>query len=29
MATLDQNDPTVVAALEVCRPLLGTTGGGQ
>jgi hypothetical protein len=29
MATLDQNDPTVAAGLEVCRPLLGTTGAGQ
>ena len=29
MATLDQNDPTVAAGLEVCRPLLGTQGGGQ
>jgi hypothetical protein len=29
MATLDQNDPTVAAGLEVCRPLLGSQGGGQ
>lgn len=29
MATLDQNDPTVVAGLAVCRSLLGTQGGGQ
>jgi hypothetical protein len=29
MATLDQNDPTVAAGLEVCRPLLGTMGGGH
>jgi len=29
MATLDQNDPTVAAGLEVCRPLLGTQGAGQ
>ncbi|MHB8891728.1 MAG: hypothetical protein ACYC65_06750 [Candidatus Limnocylindrales bacterium] len=29
MATLDQNDPTVAAGLEVCRPLLGTQGGGE
>jgi hypothetical protein len=29
MATLDQNDPTVAAGLEVCRPLLGTTGAGR
>jgi hypothetical protein len=28
-ASLDQNDPTVAAGLEVCRPLLGTTGAGQ
>jgi hypothetical protein len=29
MATLDQNDPTVAAGLEVCRPLLGTMGAGR
>ena len=29
MATLDQNDPTIAAGLEVCRPLLGNMGGGQ
>ena len=29
MATLDQNDPTIAAGLEVCRPLLGTTGADR